>query len=164
MNANHLPVNSGLPLHPAEDIDLEVFNSIQGPDYKEGKPVEDMKRLFHKQVIVEDDVLLDIETINVPGFIGIADEEIVTNPQEQQVSGHEDIANFLGRYGLLVCTYQYNKDRYGKEIDLRRSPQSHSEVNDLMEIFIKNEGHHSGIIVPAVREGEKQAFASFNER
>lgn len=163
MNANHLPVNSGLPLHPAEDIDLEVFNSIQGPDYKEGKPVEDMKRLFHKQVIVEDDVLLDIETINVPGFIGIADEEIVTNPQEQQVSGHEDIANFLGRYGLLVCTYQYNKDRYGKEIDLRRSPQSHSEVNDLMEIFIKNEGHHSGIIVPAVREGEKQAFASFNE-
>ena len=163
MNANHLPVNSGLPLHPAEDIDLEVFNSIQGPDYKEGKPVEDMKRLFHKQVIVEDDVLLDIETINVPGFIGIADEEIVTNPQEQQVSGHEDIANFLGRYGLLVCTYQYNKDRYGKEIDLRRSPQSHSEVNDLMEIFIKNEGHHSGIIVPAVREGENQAFASFNE-
>ncbi|MEO1431550.1 MAG: hypothetical protein AAFS12_06080 [Cyanobacteria bacterium J06632_19] len=164
MNDNiNLQADTGLPLHSATDVDLEVFNSIQSPDYKQGKPVEDMKRLFHKQVIVEDDVLLDTETIKVPGFIGIADEEIVTNPQGQTVSGHEDIANYLERYGLLVCTYQYNKDRYGKEIDLRRSPQSHSEVNDLMEIFIKNEGHHSGMIVPAIRGGEKKAFASFNE-
>ncbi|AFY59063.1 hypothetical protein Riv7116_6743 [Rivularia sp. PCC 7116] len=164
MNGNiNLQADTDLPLRSATDVDLEVFNSIQGPDYKEGKPVEDMKRLFHKQVIVEDDVLLDTETIKVPGFIGIADEEIVINPQGQTVSGHEDIAKFLERYGLLVCTYQYNKDRYGKEIDLRRSPQSYSEINDLMEIFIKNEGHHSGTIVPAIREGGKKAFASFNE-
>ncbi|WP_414624074.1 hypothetical protein [Calothrix sp. CCY 0018] len=163
MNANHLPVNSGLPLHPAKDVNLDVFNSIQGPDYKQGKPVEDMKRLFNKQVIVDDETLLDIETIKVPGFIGIADEEIVTNSQGETVSGHKDIVQFLEKYGLLVCTFQYNKDRYGKEIDLRRSPQSYSEINDLMEIFIKNEGHHSGIIVPAIRKGEKQAFASFNE-
>ncbi len=163
MNANHLPVNSSLPLHPAKDVDLDVFNSIQGPDYKQGKPVEDMKRLFNKQVIVDDETLLDIETIKVPGFIGIADEEIVTNSQGETVSGHKDIVQFLEEYALLVCTFQYNKDRYGKEIDLRRSPQSYSEVNDLMEIFIKNEGHHSGAIVPAIREGGTQAFASFNE-
>ncbi len=162
MNANYLPSNSDLPLHPPEDIDLELFNSIQGPDYKQGKPVEDMKRLFNKKVIVDNETSLDIETIKVPGFIGIADEEIITD-REKTVSGHEDIVQFLEQYGLLVCTYQYNKDRYGKEIDLRRSPQSHSEINDLMEIFIKNEGHHSGAIVPAIREGGTQAFASFNE-
>ena len=159
---NNLRTTRDLPLHPPEDIDLEIFNSIQGPDYKQGKPVEDMKRLFNKKVIVDDETSLDIETIKVPGFIGIADEEIITD-REKTVSGHEDIVQFLEQYGLLVCTYQYNKDRYGKEIDLRRSPQSHSEINDLMEIFIKNEGHHSGAIVPAIREGGTQAFASFNE-
>ncbi|MBV6623812.1 MAG: hypothetical protein KI793_12900 [Rivularia sp. (in: Bacteria)] len=164
MNGNiDLQADRDLPLYSAKDVDLEVFNSIQSPDYKEGKPVEDMKRLFFKQVIVEDDAFLDAETIKVPGFIGIADEEIVTNPQGETVSGYEDIAKFLERYGLLVCTFQYNKDRYGKEIDLRRSPQSYSEINDLMEIFIKNEGHHSGIIVPAIREDGTKAFASFNE-
>ncbi|MGD1911758.1 MAG: hypothetical protein ACFB2X_13130 [Rivularia sp. (in: cyanobacteria)] len=161
-NNNFQPADN-LPLHPPEDVNLEVFNSIQGPDYKQGKPVEDMKRLFHKQVIVDDETLLDIETIKVPGFIGIADEEIITNSQGKSVSGHEDIVEFLHRYGLIVCTYQYNKDRYGIEIDLSRSPQSIYEVNDLMEIFIKNEGHHSGIIVPAIREGERKAFAAFNE-
>ncbi len=155
--------NTGLPLHPAEDVDLETFNSIQGPDYKEGKPVKDMKRLFHKQVIVDDETLLDMQTIKVPGFIGIADEEIVTNSQGETVSGHEDIVEFLEQYGLLICTYQYNKDRYGKVIDLRWSPQSNYEINQLMEVFIKNEGHHSGAIVPAIREGEKKAFATLNE-
>ena len=34
MNLNNsLRSNAGLPLHPAEDVDLEIFNSIQGPDY-----------------------------------------------------------------------------------------------------------------------------------
>ncbi len=155
--------NTGLPLHPAEDVDLETFNSIQGPDYKEGKPVKDMNRLFHKQVIVDDQTLLDIQTIKVPGFIGIADEELVTNSQGKTVSGHEDIVEFLEQYGLLICTYQYNKDRYGKVIDLRWSPQSNYEINQLMEVFIKNEGHHSGATVPAIREDGTKAFATFNE-
>ncbi|MGB3756771.1 MAG: hypothetical protein WBA07_10390 [Rivularia sp. (in: cyanobacteria)] len=155
--------NTDLPLHPAEGVDLEIFNSIQGPDYKEGKPVKDMNRLFHKQVIVDDETLLDIQTIKVPGFIGIADEEIVTNSEGETVSGHKDIVEFLEQYGLLICTYQYNKDRYGKVIDLRWSPQSNYEINQLMEVFIKNEGHHSGAIVPAIREGEKKAFATLNE-
>ncbi len=168
---NYLQSSFGLPLHPPEDVNLSVFNSIQGPDYKQGEPVEDMKRLFNKQIIVDNETVLDIETIKVPGFIGIADEqtitnsqgEIVSNSQGKPVSGHEDIVHFLNQYGLIVCTYQYNKDRYGKEIDLRRSPQNVYEINNLMEIFIKNEGHHSGIIVPAIREDGTKAFASFNE-
>ena len=151
MNANiSLQSNTGLPLRSPQDVDLASFNSIQSPDYDQGKPIEDMKRLFNKQVIVENDTLIDAETIKVPGFIGIADEETIINFEEKPVSGHKDIVQFLDKYGLLICTYQYNKDRYGKEIDLRRQPQSDSEINDLMEIFIKNEGHHSGAIVPAV--------------
>ena len=158
-----MTTNKVLPLHSAEDVDLEIFNSIQGPDYKEGKPVKDMKRLFNKQVIVDDETILNIETIKTPGFIGIADEEIISNSEGKSISGHEDIVQFLEEYGLLVCTYQYNKDRYGKVIDLRWSPQSNYEINELMEIFIKNEGHHSGAIVPAIRESVTKAFASFNE-
>ncbi|MEL6162904.1 MAG: hypothetical protein AAFR37_03770 [Cyanobacteria bacterium J06628_3] len=164
MNLNNsLLSNTGLPLHPAEEIDLEIFNSIQGPDYKDGKPVKDLKRLFNKQVIVDDETILNIETIKTPGFIGIADEEIINNSEGKTISGHEDIVQFLERYGLLICTYQYNKDRYGEVIDLRWSPQSNYEIDELMEIFIKNEGHHSGIIVPATREAGNKAFASFNE-
>lgn len=164
MNANiSLQSNTGLPLRSPQDVDLASFNSIQSPDYDQGKPIEDMKRLFNKQVIVENDTLIDAETIKVPGFIGIADEETIINFEEKPVSGHKDIVQFLDKHGLLICTYQYNKDRYGKEIDLRRQPQSDSEINDLMEIFIKNEGHHSGAIVPAVREAGNKAFASFNE-
>ena len=164
MNANiSLQSNTGLPLRSPQDVDLASFNSIQSPDYDQGKPIEDMKRLFNKQVIVENDTLIDAETIKVPGFIGIADEETIINFEEKPVSGHKDIVQFLDKHGLLICTYQYNKDRYGKEIDLRRQPQSDSEINDLMEIFIKNEGHHSGAIVPAVREAGNKAFASLNE-
>ena len=122
-----------------------------------------MKRLFNKQVIVDDETILNIETIKTPGFIGIADEEIISNPEGTTISGHDDIVQFLEQYGLLICTYQYNKDRYGEVIDLRWSPQSNYEINELMEIFIKNEGHHSGIIVPATREAGNKAFASFNE-
>ena len=155
--------STDLPLYPPEDVDLEVFNSIRSPDDMQGKPVEDMKRLFHKKVIVDDETSLDIETIRVPGFIGIADGERITNFEGKTVSGHQDIIQFLDRYGLLVCTYQYNKDRYGQPIDLRHPPQSNYDIHNLMEIFIKNEGHHSGVIVPAIGESGAEAFASFNE-
>ncbi|MEO1184617.1 MAG: hypothetical protein AAFX46_07865, partial [Cyanobacteria bacterium J06636_27] len=107
MNLNNsLLSNTGLPLHPAEEIDLEIFNSIQGPDYKDGKPVKDLKRLFNKQVIVDDETILNIETIKTPGFIGIADEEIINNSEGKTISGHEDIVQFLERYGLF-CTDRY---------------------------------------------------------
>ncbi|MDJ0774040.1 MAG: hypothetical protein QNJ49_11555 [Mastigocoleus sp. MO_167.B18] len=164
MNAiNNTLHSADLPLYSSEDVDLEIFNSIRSPDDMQGKPVEDMKRLFHKEVIVDDETSLDTETIQVPGFIGIADEDTITNFEGKTVSGHQDIVQFLNRYGLLVCTYQYNKDRYGQAVDLRHPPQSDYDIHNLVEIFIKNEGHHSGVIVPAIRESGAKAFASFNE-
>jgi S-layer homology domain len=150
-----------LPLRSAEQVDLTIFNhaDMRSPDYKDGEQVKDMRRLFHKQVIVDNETRLDVETIKVPGFIGISDEEKVKDPQNNTVSGYEDIVKFLDKYGLLICTYTYHKDRYGKAIDLRSRPSE----DDLMEIVIKNEGHHSGAILPALRVNGVKAFASFNE-
>ncbi len=163
-NQNLQQAADSLPLRSPEDVDLSVFNSpiYKGPDDKGSVPVRDIKRLFQKRIVVDDQTLLSVETIKVPGFIGISDEEQVIDPQQNTVSGYEDIIKFLDRYGLLICTYQYHKDRYGQVIDLS-SPPRQEEQGDLMEIFIKNEGHHSGAIVPAERFGGVKAFASFNE-
>ncbi|NWF61149.1 MAG: hypothetical protein HXY43_18305 [Fischerella sp.] len=151
-----------LPLRSPEEVDLNIFNGIKGPDDRGSSAVKDMKQLFHKLVVVDDETLLNIETIKVPGFIGISDEQQVYDPQGNTISGHEDILKFLDAYGLLVCTYQYHKDRYGTIIDLRWPPNE-QEQYDLMEIFIKNEGHHSGAILPAQRFTGEKTFASFNE-
>lgn len=150
-----------LSLRSPQDIDLIAFNKIRSLDNKGGKPVKDLKRLFYKDIIIDDERLITSETIINPGFIGIADEVLLNDSEGKIVSGHEDIIKFLERDGLLICTYQSNKDRYGKVIDLRYPPNE-DEVSELMEIFIKNEGHHSGAIIPALRNGN-QAFASFNE-
>lgn len=151
---------TALPLRSPQTIDLPRFNALKG-DFST-KPVEDMQRLFVKQVITEDGSSLDVETIQVPGYIGISDDERVKDPQGQEVSGHEDIAQFLERDGLLICTYQWHKDRYGVPFDLRQTMQRELFI----EGFIKNEGHHAGAIVPAVRLGQGrsvQSFATFNE-
>ncbi|NJM70877.1 MAG: hypothetical protein HC862_11965 [Scytonema sp. RU_4_4] len=161
-NNNLQQTDNTLPLRSAEDVDLATFNKLRSPDDKQGKPVKDMRRLFHKQVIIDNETTLDVETIKVPGFIGIADEQKIKDSNGNTVSGHEDIVQFLDRYGLLICTYQYNKDRYGQAIDLRNPPKDY-ELSDLVEIFIKNEGHHSGAIVPALWNGGVKAFGSLNE-
>jgi hypothetical protein len=152
---------ASLPLRSPQTIDLSRFNTLKG-DFST-KPVEDMRRLFVKQVITEDGSSLDVETIKVPGYIGISDDEKVKDPQGKEVSGHEDIVKFLERDGLLICTYQWNKDRYGVPFDLRQTIQRELFI----EGFIKNEGHHAGAIVPAVRSGQQgrsiQSFATFNE-
>ncbi|MGK7947617.1 MAG: hypothetical protein AB4368_02100 [Xenococcaceae cyanobacterium] len=137
------------------------FNALKSRTYQGGRPVKDMKRLFHKEVIVNDETLISTETIKIPGFIGIANDVEVKDSQEKIVSGHDDIIQFLDRDGLLICTYQYNKDRYGQVIDLRYPPNE-IEKFELMEAFIKNEGSHTGAIVPAISNGKK-AFASFDE-
>ncbi len=149
-----------LPLHSPEDVDLKIFNAIQSPDNRDGKPIKDMQRLFYKQIILDDDTIVSVETIKVPGFIGIADESEVTDPDNKIVSATKDIVQFLDKYGLLICTYVYHKDYYGRVIDLRWT-LGENEQDMLMETFIKNGGHHAGVIVPAVR-GEK-SFASLNE-
>ncbi|MBF2026208.1 MAG: hypothetical protein IGS48_05485 [Oscillatoriales cyanobacterium C42_A2020_001] len=149
-----------LPLRSPDQIDLPKFNALVG-DWK-GKPVEDLRKLFFKQVILDDQTTINVETLKVPGFIGISDPLKVTDASGHEASGHEDIRKFLDRDGLLVCTFQWNKERYGEPFDTRRAMNKDLFV----EGFIKNEGHHSGIIVPAQRlENGKQipAFATFNE-
>lgn len=152
---------SGVPLRAPSAIDLSRFNALTG-DWK-GQPVEDMKRLFIKQVILDDTTTINVETITVPGYIGIADAISVTDPAGNTVSGHADIAKFLDRDGLFICTYQWHKERYGTPIDTRKplSPEIFQEA------FIKNEGHHAGAVVPAQRlDGSGQlinSFGTFNE-
>jgi len=150
-----------VPLRSADEIDLQKFNQLVG-DWA-GKPVDDLKRLFIKQVILDDETTVDSETIKVPGFIGITDDLQVQNANGQTVSGHEDIAKFLERDGLYVCTYQWHKERYGVPLDLRQP----LEQDIFTEAFIKNEGHHSGAVVPAQRKDQNgnliQSYATYNE-
>jgi hypothetical protein len=144
---------------PAE-IDLAKFNRLVG-DWA-GQDLESMERLFVKTVILEDGSKIDVETIKVPGFIGIADATKVTDASGQSVSGHEDIAKVLERDGLLICTYQWHKERYGTPFDLRQTMGKEL----FTEGFIKNEGHHSGAVVPAQRliDGQRRpSYATFNE-
>jgi hypothetical protein len=151
---------SSVPLREPKAIDISRFNALVG-DW-EGKPVTDLKRLFTKQVILDDTTTLDVETIAVPGYIGITDTLSVTDPAGNKVSGHADIAKFLARDGLLICTYQWHKERYGTPIDTRQplTPELFQEA------FMKNEGHHAGAIVPAQRVDQGKtidSFATFNE-
>jgi hypothetical protein len=67
--------NNSLPLHSPDDVDLKIFNAIKSPDYNNGKPIKDIRRLFHKQVILDDETILSVETIKIPGYIGIANSE-----------------------------------------------------------------------------------------
>ncbi len=149
-----------LPLHSPDDVDLKIFNSIKSPDSQGGKAIKDMRRLFHKQVILDDETIVSVETIKVPGFIGISDTNEISDPDNKIVSGSKDIVQFLDKYGLLICTYVYHKDCYGRVIDLRWQ-LGENEQDILMETFIKNGGHHAGAIVPATRDGK--SFASLNE-
>ncbi|HHP7244333.1 MAG TPA: peptidoglycan-binding domain-containing protein [Elainellaceae cyanobacterium] len=157
--------DSAMPIYPAEYIDLERFNALVGdePALKwVGKPVEDIRRLFVKRVILDDETSVDVETVKVPGFIGVSDDLEVIDPHGDKVSGHADITKFLQRDGLLICTFQWNKERYGIPIDTRQ--QIPSEI--FIEAFIKNEAHHAGALVPAQRfkDGELiSSFAALNE-
>lgn len=157
---------STVPIYPPEYVDVERFNILPGDAAVlnwVGNPLPDINQLFVKQVILDDDTTLLVSTVNNPGFIGIADELEVVAPDGLPVSGHEDVAKVLERDGLLICTFQWNKERYGVPIDTRQP----LEVSLFQESFIKNEAHHVGAIVPATRfDGEgnlMQSFAFHNE-
>lgn len=159
-NKDLLQIIDNLPLRSADDVDLKTFNAIKSPDYQGGKPIKDMRKFFHKQIILDDETIVNVETIKVPGFIGIADDGEIPDPDGKVVSATKDIVQFLDKYGLLICTYVYHKDCYGRVLDLRWT-LSENEQDVLMETFIKNGGHHAGAIVPAMRDGK--SFASLNE-
>ncbi len=153
-------------LYSPDFIDLERFNALLG-DAEElkwvGKPLNDIRKLFVKQVILDDDTTIEVETLKVPGFLGISDDAEVVDAEETLVSAHAEAANILERDGLLIITFQWDKERHGVPLDTRQP----MEKDLLQEAFAKNEAHHAGALVPAERideEGQKiSTFAAHNE-
>jgi hypothetical protein len=152
-------------LRTPESINLNAFNALPGDDYIDSrirKPLKDIRQLFVKQVILDNETTLSVETIKVPGFIGISDKISLVDSQGKTVSGHADIVKFLARDRLLICTYQWHKERHGVPLDLRQP----LDATLFKEAFIKNEGHHAGALVPAKRLDQNRAlmdsFASLN--
>jgi hypothetical protein len=138
-------------LTPGECIDLERFNALLGDAHVlkwVGQPVDDIRRLFFKQVILDDETTIDVETLKVPGFIPISDAVTVTAANGQSVPAHTHAADILKRDGLLICTFQWHKERYGVPLDTRQP----MEKELFQEAFVKNEAHHAGAIVPARRQ------------
>lgn len=153
-------------LFSAEDVDMERFNILLGdaPVLKwVGQPLMDINDLFVKQVILSDEVTEAIATLEIPGFIALTDLERVPDPSRTLVSGHYHVADFLERDGLLICTFQWDKERYGVTYDTRQP----MDEELFKEGFIKAEAHHAGTLVPAQRIGENgeevRAFAAHNE-
>ncbi len=156
---NSFGLSPNIFLRSADTLDLEIFNSLGLDPYfthkatfsvPENKPVRDAKALFNKQVILNDDTILDVETLNVPGFIGIADELEVNDPEDNSVSGYQDVTQLLERDGLLICVYQWHRDLYGIPLDFRPSFPRDALGNFLIEqTIMKNDGNHSFAIVPA---------------
>ncbi|MEB3213411.1 MAG: peptidoglycan-binding domain-containing protein [Leptolyngbyaceae bacterium] len=155
-----------ITLYSPEYIDVERFNALLG-DAAElkwvGKPLTDITKLFVKEVILDDETTIYPETLKVPGFVGIADDETVTDAEGKSVSAHADVAQLLERDGLLVVTFQWDKERYGIPLDTRQP----MEKELFQEAFAKNEAHHAGALVPATRLGDNDepipSFAAHNE-
>ena len=106
-DASLLDSQADMPLFPPESIDLQGFNTLHGS--WQGGNVEDIKRLFVREITLDDETVLEVETIKVPGFIGISDDLELANTQGESVLGHADIAKFLARDGFLICTFQWHK-------------------------------------------------------
>lgn len=155
-----------IALYSPDFIDLERFNALLG-DAGElkwvGKPLTDITKLFVKQVILDDETSLDVETLRVPGFIGIADDPDVIDAEGNTVSTHADIAQLLERDGLLIVTFQWDKERHGIPLDTRQP----MEQDLFQEAFAKNEAHHAGALVPAQRLSDDgvltPSFGAHNE-
>lgn len=155
-----------IALYPPEFIDIERFNALLGDAAVlnwVGKPLTDIRQLFVKQVILDNETTITPETLKVPGFVGIADPETVNDAEGTTVSAHADVARLLERDGLLIVTFQWDKERYGTPFDTQQ-PMS---KDLLQEAFAKNEAHHAGAIVPATRlspDGEPTpSFGAHNE-
>ncbi|MGB3616379.1 MAG: peptidoglycan-binding domain-containing protein [Elainellaceae cyanobacterium] len=152
--------------YPPNAVDVERFNTLIG-DAGElnwvGQPLTAIEDLFVKSVILDDETTLTVETVRVPGFIGISDAPTVLAPDGNEVSGHRDVADVLARDGLLVCTFQWHKERFGVPLDTRQ-PMG---IDLFQEAFIKNEAHHAGALVPAQQPDKSGAwvetFAAHNE-
>jgi hypothetical protein len=160
------PLGQTFQLTPPEHIDLDRFNALLGDAHVlkwVGRPLQDIRQLFVKAVVLDDDTTIAVDTLKVPGFIPISDALTVQSPSGQPVSAHDHAAELLARDGLLICTFQWHKERYGVPLDTRQ-PMA-KEL--LQEAFVKNEAHHAGAIVPARRQDADgnwvESYAAHNE-
>jgi hypothetical protein len=118
----------GGPIYPAEAVDVQQLNNIIYPR----NPLEDVRTLFSKQVIFDKNTTIQVDTITVPGYIGISDEFWVEDPKGNRVSGCADVAAILKTEDLLICTYQENPDTYGIPIDLSAKNDQSEEISGLV--------------------------------
>lgn len=162
---------STIALRSPEEIDLSVLNALARDPYflntadsvSMHQPLEDVRQLFVKQIILEDGTKVEVETVKVPGFIGIADEPHVTDPKGNFVSGYADIAQLLHQDGILICVYQWHRDLYGIPVDLRSSLSNNPNLEfQTKETILKNDGNHAFAIVPAPQlDHQGQQIAGF---
>ena len=165
-SAATLPTEAKIPLWSPEYIDLERFNTLLGDAHElawVGQPVEDIRKLFHKPVILDDETIIEVATLKVPGFVAISDATTVISPSGEAVAAHDHIAQVLERDGILICTFQWHKERYGVPLDTRQPVPEEL----LQEAFVKNEAHHAGAIVPGQRRDSNgnwmASFGGHNE-
>ena len=149
--------DQSVSLYPPEYVDVERFNTLLG-DAEElnwvGQPLTDIRKLFVKQVILDDETTIEVETMQVPGFIAISDPITVIDPHGKTVSAHEHIAQVLERDGLLIVTFQWDKERFGIPLDMRK-PMGEELFQ---EAFLKLEAHHAGTLVPARRQDAEDVW------
>ncbi len=156
------------PIYPAEAVDVARLNSF----INSTNPLEDIRKLFSKQVVIDKDTSMQVDTITVPGYIGVSDELFVEDPKGNRVSGCADIAAILKTEDLLICTYQGHPQAYGSPIDLSADQDQSKEISGLVNRDIAGsfKGELDGLISnpsPGESSGEFSGFidlAVFDDR
>lgn len=120
--------SQGGPIYSAEAVDVQRLNNLIYPK----NPLEDVRTLFSKQVVVDKNTTVQVDTITVSGYIGISNEFEVDDPKGNRVSGCADVAAILKAEDLLICTYQENPNTYGVPIDLRAESDRFEEISGLV--------------------------------
>ena len=136
------------PIYPAEAVDLDKLNSILSSTH----PLEDIRDLFAKQIKVDVEATVRVDTITVPGFIGVSDDFFVQDPRGNSVSGYADVANILAKEDLLICTYQGNASAHGTPIDLSYDANQPNDVSGTVNRRVEGtfEGDLDGKLVGAL--------------
>lgn len=120
--------SQGGPIYSAEAVDVQRLNNLIYPR----NPLEDVRTLFSKQVVVEKNTTVQVNTIAVPGYIGISNDFWVEDPKGNRVSGCADVTAILKTEDLLICTYQENPNTYGIPIDLSAENDQFEEISGLV--------------------------------
>jgi hypothetical protein len=151
--ASPIAISPTGPIYPPEAIDLEKFNSfLYNPS-----PIEDIRNLFSRQVVVDKETTVSVKTISVPGFIGVSDELNIQDPKNNRVSGYADIAALLKAEDLLICTYQGNLQAYGTPINLSYDDGQSEEISGAINRRV--DGRFKGSLEGIVTESLSGEFS-----